>query len=597
MAAADRMQRLATCPICLDKFRLPRVLPCMHTFCLTPCLTNLVDPRARSLRCPECRREHVIPQGLKEKIVYIVLIEILISGGVQAFPSNLTMIGFLDIQPSTNIDLPDRCCRCNAQKQTLVNCHDCSNFFCTECREPHLRETFQNINSSVSQLRRTLPALSDKITPYQQRVNIVKTNHEQIRREISLAIATLIDELKHREAALLTEAEVYMQSQLRTSRLQQENGEVELASIASFCESVGAAFANGQFVTDVDLANMRAQSNRYSQQIQAVQTQIPSDVQKLRLVFNDQAAVSSAIQNFGRLIDTSQEQQSLISVNQVAQFQQQQQPRVSTVLYPPYATTQYVTPPRNPSQWQAQSQNDQYRHLENLYYSRRNTESQTPLLSQTIGYLPTQIDPSRSANNPFADLSATVPARANTSSYTASWDPQGFHRSTSTVQSSSIFGSNPFAAANNRQAQQSSSQSAPPPPPESSPRRNYVTSTTAARSLEGDDRPIFGGRGSGNGGGGGRGGTIVGRGRGQTSTISPIQEQVPSTNGLQRQRTFILDQPSAPNLPQSGAQKPRDTVIVRDLYNVRRRNRARTPVAFTVDLNQREQTSTDNSTG
>ncbi|CAF2139412.1 unnamed protein product, partial [Rotaria magnacalcarata] len=75
--------------------------------------------------------------------------------------------------------------------------------------------------------------------------------------------------------------------------------------------------------------------------------------------FNDQAAVSSAIQNFGRLIDTSQEQQSLISVNQVAQFQQQQQPRVSTVLYPPYATTQYVTPPRNPSQWQAQSQNDQ----------------------------------------------------------------------------------------------------------------------------------------------------------------------------------------------------------------------------------------------
>ncbi|CAF4869707.1 unnamed protein product, partial [Rotaria socialis] len=43
-----------------------------------------------------------------------------------------------------------------------------------------------------------------------------------------------------------------MQSQLRTSRLQQETGEVELASVASFCESVGAAFANGQFVTDVD---------------------------------------------------------------------------------------------------------------------------------------------------------------------------------------------------------------------------------------------------------------------------------------------------------------------------------------------------------
>jgi hypothetical protein len=64
---SKQMERLTTCPICLDKFRIPKVLPCMHTFCLTPCLTNLVDPRARSFRCPECRREHPIPPGLREK--------------------------------------------------------------------------------------------------------------------------------------------------------------------------------------------------------------------------------------------------------------------------------------------------------------------------------------------------------------------------------------------------------------------------------------------------------------------------------------------------------------------------------------------------
>lgn len=61
--SVHQMERLTTCPVCLDKFRIPKVLPCMHTFCLTPCLTNLVDPRARSLRCPECRREHQIPAG------------------------------------------------------------------------------------------------------------------------------------------------------------------------------------------------------------------------------------------------------------------------------------------------------------------------------------------------------------------------------------------------------------------------------------------------------------------------------------------------------------------------------------------------------
>jgi len=97
----------------------------------------------------------------------------------------------------------------------LIQCQDCSKFLCTDCREPHLRETFSNISSSVSQLRRTLPQLSNKITNYEQRVTNVKTNYEQIRREIISTITTLIDELKFREAALLTEAEAYMQSQLR----------------------------------------------------------------------------------------------------------------------------------------------------------------------------------------------------------------------------------------------------------------------------------------------------------------------------------------------------------------------------------------------
>ncbi|CAF1218861.1 unnamed protein product [Rotaria sordida] len=583
---SNRMERLTTCPICLDKFRIPKVLPCTHKFCLAPCLTNLVDPRARSLRCPECRREHMIPRG-----------------GIQAFPADLTMIGFFDTQPSPIINPPDRCSHCKQQRQTLIKCHDCSKFFCGDCREPHLRETFFNISSSISQLRRTLPKLSDKISSYEQRVNSVKTNYEQIRREITSTIVALIDELKHRETALLTEAEAYMQSQLRTFRIQQETAEVELANVANFCESVGTSFPNGQLITDVDLAHMRSQSNLYAQQIDALQAQISSDVQKLRFTFNDQAAISSAIQNLGRLIDGSQgqqqqqqqqQQQSQTSISQVAQFQQQ--PQFSPVPYPQTAT-QYATPSRNPLNIQEQSQNNQRRHSENLYYSNGSVASQAPLLSQTIAYRPTQIDTPRNTNNPFADLSLTVPARTTTSSYTASWDQQAARRSTSNVQSTSIFGPNPFAASNSRQAQQST---APPAaPPEPSPRRQYVTSTTAARSLEGDDRPIFGGRGSG-GGGGGRGGGAM-RGRGRASSIAPIPEQQSLTNDLQRQGTFMLDQPTLPNLPQSGAQKPRDTVIVRELYKVRRRNRARTPVAFTINLNEGIQSpssqAADNATG
>jgi len=58
-----------------------------------------------------------------------------------------------------------------------------------------------------------------------------------------------------------------------------------------------------------------------------------------------------------------------------------------------------------------------------------------------------------------------------------------------------------------------------------------------------------------------------------------------------------VQEPSLPNLPQSGAQRPRDTVAVPDLYNVRPRNRAQTPVTFTIDLNQTPQSSDSQATG
>ena len=270
----------------------------------------------------------------------------------------------------------------------------------------------------------------------------------------------------------------------------------------------------------------------------------------------------------------SREQQAQTSTSQVVQIQQ---PR-----YPPpgyhQQGTHYVSTGPNPMYNQhckyqlTKKKHDSLkyildRNLEEIYYSRGSAPSRPLLPSQTHAYRPTQNPFSGSVDNPFVDLSFTVPARASSSSYTASWDPQSARRS------SSIFGPNPFAGTNPRPV----APRPPPPSSEQSSRRNYVTSTTAARSLEGDDRPIFGGRG---------------RGRAPPSN-APIQEQElnPPLGERQRRGTFVLEEPSLPNLPQSGAQRPRDTVVVQELYNVRARDRAQTPVAFTINLNERSQPS------
>ena len=41
--SAQHINELLRCPICLDRFRTPKLLPCQHTFCESPCLEQLVD--------------------------------------------------------------------------------------------------------------------------------------------------------------------------------------------------------------------------------------------------------------------------------------------------------------------------------------------------------------------------------------------------------------------------------------------------------------------------------------------------------------------------------------------------------------------------
>lgn len=57
----------ATCSKCEDPFTDPRILPCLHSFCLK-CLQKLSES---TLQCPECDEEVPLP-----------------SSGVQAFPKD-----------------------------------------------------------------------------------------------------------------------------------------------------------------------------------------------------------------------------------------------------------------------------------------------------------------------------------------------------------------------------------------------------------------------------------------------------------------------------------------------------------------------------
>lgn len=147
----QQIQQRLTCPVCLDRYRQPKLLPCQHSFCLAPCLTNLVDRQTRLLKCPECRVVHVVP-----------------AKGVDAFPNNITIMRFLDLDLTNLNDTIERqsnenCAQCNQKHGNSFKCLDCEKNFCASCKQSHLTQLRNELKHSVSNLRRILPKLSENV--------------------------------------------------------------------------------------------------------------------------------------------------------------------------------------------------------------------------------------------------------------------------------------------------------------------------------------------------------------------------------------------------------------------------------------------------
>ena len=83
--SAEQFEQLLKCSVCLDRLNCPKILPCQHTFCKSPCIEGLIDWGARRIKCPECRKEHFVPRD-----------------GADGFPNNITITGFLDLPPSSH---------------------------------------------------------------------------------------------------------------------------------------------------------------------------------------------------------------------------------------------------------------------------------------------------------------------------------------------------------------------------------------------------------------------------------------------------------------------------------------------------------------
>ncbi|XP_078584850.1 E3 ubiquitin-protein ligase TRIM56-like [Branchiostoma floridae x Branchiostoma japonicum] len=133
-AVTDKMgAEFLECQICLDGLKQPKILPCLHTFCL-PCLERMLEAEpGGKFSCPVCRLDVPLAQD----------------GGAREFTKNfkledatqkpLKSVSFSTQEPET------ACTACDTGSQSMYYCIDCTDYLCQVCTDAHDRmKVFQS---------------------------------------------------------------------------------------------------------------------------------------------------------------------------------------------------------------------------------------------------------------------------------------------------------------------------------------------------------------------------------------------------------------------------------------------------------------------
>ncbi|XP_038058814.1 protein PML-like [Patiria miniata] len=115
------------CSICTNRFNQPKVLDCLHSFCLE-CLQQLSQGKEAvdsKLKCPLCRRETTTQHvgDLPDNFTLSALVE------------EVTMQEKLLEGQGSEI----KCQSCNEGNPAASRCMDCDHFLCQECQRAHGR--------------------------------------------------------------------------------------------------------------------------------------------------------------------------------------------------------------------------------------------------------------------------------------------------------------------------------------------------------------------------------------------------------------------------------------------------------------------------
>ncbi|XP_066298354.1 tripartite motif-containing protein 2-like isoform X2 [Branchiostoma lanceolatum] len=192
----DLKRHFLTCPICLDTFCSPKILPCVHTFC-APCLIKHTNGRTR-FPCPECRQDTPMPSngisGLQDNHYVTSLYEWVSSADDR-----------MEYLPHTTND--DSLGKCNRHTDATLSyyCLECEAEVCECCiREQHFshRENITVVENRgkfdavlLDSFKETVNKLSSLLSMLEQEEKRECEQRKVLAREIESAGRKLVEQI------------------------------------------------------------------------------------------------------------------------------------------------------------------------------------------------------------------------------------------------------------------------------------------------------------------------------------------------------------------------------------------------------------------
>uniref|UniRef100_A0A1I8IP03 RING-type domain-containing protein n=1 Tax=Macrostomum lignano TaxID=282301 RepID=A0A1I8IP03_9PLAT len=148
-SATDDLEDELLCPVCLDLYTDPVVLPCSHSLC-RECLRRTLSAVGR--RCPQCRRD--LPFGVGADL----------DGAVAALPRNLALAAFLkqaELEQKRQVLLQKKS-RQDEDESGGLSCELCrgesehrpAELYCPQCEVAYCTDCLRRYHPSLGPLRR-----------------------------------------------------------------------------------------------------------------------------------------------------------------------------------------------------------------------------------------------------------------------------------------------------------------------------------------------------------------------------------------------------------------------------------------------------------